>query len=87
MKAVENGFANSLNFAEAENVRSSRDVDPAQKLKGNVGSKKIIKLPKSEKEDVKPVKEAGDEKNANEKRNKKVLVVKSDKKIKKTVKN
>ncbi|VDK85343.1 unnamed protein product [Litomosoides sigmodontis] len=89
IKALENGFANSLNFAEAENVCSSCVVDPTEKLKGNVGSKKVIKLPKSEKEDVnvKPVKEAGDEKNANETRNKKIPVAKSDKKIKKTIKN
>ncbi|CAG9533435.1 unnamed protein product [Cercopithifilaria johnstoni] len=89
IKALENGFANNLNFAEAENVCTSCDADATQKLKENAMNTKIVKLPRTEKEDVngKSIKEAEDEKNANEKHNKKIPVVKTDKKIKKASKN
>ncbi|KAL3983253.1 RNA recognition motif family protein [Acanthocheilonema viteae] len=90
LKALENGFANSLNFAETENVCTTCRADADQKLKGIAGNKKTIKLSKTEKEDVnaKFIKETGNEKNANDKRDKKIPVVKTDKKkIKKTNKN
>lgn len=74
IKALENGFANSLNFAETENVCTSCIVDAAQKLKGNAGNI-IINLSKTEKEDVnvKSVKKTGDEKNLNDMCDKKIV--------------
>uniref|UniRef100_A0AAF5PJI5 RRM domain-containing protein n=1 Tax=Wuchereria bancrofti TaxID=6293 RepID=A0AAF5PJI5_WUCBA len=90
VKALENGFANSLNFVETGSACTSCDVDIAEKLNANDGNKKVIKLPKAEKEDVnsKSIKETGDKKDANDKRDKKIPILKIDKKkVKKTIKN
>uniref|UniRef100_A0A915PWS8 RRM domain-containing protein n=1 Tax=Setaria digitata TaxID=48799 RepID=A0A915PWS8_9BILA len=89
-KTLENGFANSLSFAEPENACTSCDADTAQKPKGGVGHKKIVKLSKMEKEEAnaKCVRETGDKKDMNDKRDRKTQLVKNDKKkAKKTSRN
>ncbi|VDK66688.1 unnamed protein product [Onchocerca ochengi] len=90
IKTLESDFANGLNFAEAENASTSCDTNATQKMKGSVENKKIIKLPKTEKENAnaKSVKEAGNKKDTNDKHDKKTPLVKTDKKkIKKINKN